>query len=155
MKNKTCCFTGHRIIPKDKYTEIQKCLETKLVQLISQDVIYYCTGGALGFDTFAALAILKLRFEFPHIRFILVLPCKDQTKGWKAEDIKIYNQIRDKADEVIYTSEHYYKGCMHKRNRYLIDNSSYCICYLTQNSGGTKYTVDYAIKKEVKIIMLP
>ena len=36
---------------------------------------------------------------------------------------------------------------MFKRNRHLIDNSSLCICYLTKNSGGTAFTVNYALKK--------
>ena len=31
-----------------------------------------------------------------------------------------------------------------KRNRHLIDNSSLCVCYLKEQSGGTVYTVTYA-----------
>lgn len=45
-----------------------------------------------------------------------------------------------------YTSEEYTRGCMHKRNRHLVDNSSACIAYLTESKGGTAYTVDYAAK---------
>ena len=33
---------------------------------------------------------------------------------------------------------------MHKRNRHLVDNSSRCICFLTEKTGGTFYTVNYA-----------
>ena len=35
-------------------------------------------------------------------------------------------------------------GCMHVRNRHLVDFSSYCICYQTKETGGTAYTVNYA-----------
>ena len=58
------------------------------------------------------------------------------------------------ADEVIYTSEEYGYGCMHKRNRRLVDDSSVCICYLTQMNGGTYYTVNYAKASGLKIINL-
>ena len=58
--------------------------------------------------------------------------------------IEEYNRIMKAADKVVYTSQDYYNGCMHKRNRHLVDNSSLCICYLNSNTGGTAYTVDYA-----------
>lgn len=46
----------------------------------------------------------------------------------------------------------YFKGCMHKRNRHLVDNSGYCICYLTRTQGGTAYTVDYALERGLPVI---
>ena len=152
IKNQTCCFTGHRIIPEKEYLIIQKRLEKELIELIHQGFRFFSAGGALGFDTIAASVVLKLKPEFPHIRLILVLPCKDQIKSWSEKDKKIYNQIQNKADKIVYTSEYYYNGCMHKRNRHLIDNSGICICYLTKDSGGTAYTVNYAKQKEIKII---
>lgn len=42
-------------------------------------------------------------------------------------------------------------GCMHRRNRHLVDNSGVCVCYLTRNSGGTAYTVNYAKKQGVNV----
>ena len=109
-------------------------------------------GGAIGFDTMAALSVLKLKAEFPHIRLILVLPCKDQTKGWHEEDVKIYSHILNRADKAVYISEKYYSGCMHKRNRHLVDNSGICICYLKKSSGGTFYTVSCAKQKGLRIL---
>ena len=150
LKEKTCCFTGHREIALPVET-IQYNLEKQLKELISSDVIYYGAGGALGFDTIAALTVIKLRQIYPHIKLIMVLPCKEQTKGWNSNDIEIYNYILNQADKVVYTSENYYPGCMHKRNRHLVDNSSHCICYLEKNTGGTAYTVNYAKEKELTI----
>lgn len=60
--------------------------------------------------------------------------------------------IKERADKVVYVSQIYTKGCMHKRNRYLVDNSSVCVCYLTENKGGTAYTVNYASSKDKMII---
>lgn len=154
MKGQTCCFTGHRNIPANEYSKIQKLLESELIQLIHQGVRYFGAGGALGFDTMAAQTVLKLRGEFRHIHLILVLPCIEQTKGWNVKNIKMYDQILSEADKVVYTSKHYYRGCMHKRNRYLVDNSDFCVCYLAKSNGGTAYTVDYARQKGLQIINL-
>ena len=107
-------------------------------------MIYYGAGGALGFDCLAAETVLRLREKYPKLRLILVLPCKDQTRGWKAEDKNKYEEIRQRADKTVYTSEVYATGCMHKRNRHLVNCSSVCVCYQTQSRGGTAYTVNYA-----------
>lgn len=80
------------------------------------------------------------------------MPCINQTKGWSKKNIEIYDSIKQQADKIIYTSNEYTRGCMHKRNRYLIDNSSLCICFLTKNKGGTFYTVNYAKKQSLKVI---
>ena len=65
-----------------------------------------------------------------------------------------YERIMKAADKVTYTSEQYYSGCMHKRNRHLVDNSSVCVCYLTESTGGTAYTVEYAHKNNLTVINL-
>ena len=154
MKKQTCCFTGHRKIPADKLPKIKKLLKSELKNLIHQGVQYFSAGGALGFDTMAALTVLKLKEEYPQIRLILVLPCKTQTKGWAENDMKTYNQIREKSDKVVYISQEYTRGCMHMRNRHLVDSSEVCICYLINLKGGTAYTVDYAQRKDLRIINL-
>ena len=117
-------------------------------------LLYFGTGGALGFDTMAAQTVLALKPRFPHIKLILVLPCQTQTKRWSENDQKIYNLIRHQADKIVYMSEHYYKGCMHARNRHLVDNSSICVCYLTASHGGTAYTVNYALQQGLRVINL-
>ncbi len=58
------------------------------------------------------------------------------------------------ADKVVYTSQEYTRGCMFKRNRYLVDNSGVCVCYLARDAGGTAYTVNYAKRQGLEIINL-
>lgn len=152
MKNITCCFTGHREIPAGKYAEIKKRLEKEIEILIHQDVIYFTDGGALGFDTLAALTVLEFRKQYPQIKLIMVLPCKEQDKMWSDSDKRIYASILERADKIIYTSEYYHRGCMHIRNRYLADCSGHCIAYLEKPTGGTAYTVNYIQKKGIKVI---
>lgn len=98
-----------------------------------------------------AKAYVQLKKQYSHIRLILVLPCLSQTKGWSEKDIEIYEDIKRQADKIVYTSKEYTRGCMHKRNRHLVDNSSACIAYLTESTGGTAYTVDYARKRGLTV----
>ena len=154
MREQTCCFTGHRRIPTEEQAAITGRLERVIVSLYHQGIRYYGAGGALGFDTLAAQTVIHLRKSCPGMKLILVLPCLTQTRGWRPEDVAEYERIKSQADKVVYTSQQYTPGCMHKRNRHLVDNSSVCICYLTKDSGGTAYTVDYAKNKGLKIINL-
>lgn len=154
MRNKTCCFTGHRELPFWERSKIAARLERTIIDLISQDVRFYGAGGALGFDTLAAQTVLKLKKKYPNIKLILVLPCLTQTRGWPARDVEEYERIKAQADKVVYTSQEYTKGCMFKRNRHMVDNSSVCICYLTKEAGGTAYTVAYAKSKKLNVINL-
>lgn len=147
----TCCFTGHRVIPSGEKETIRSLLETAIEKAIQDGYRFFKTGGALGFDTLAAQTVLELKQQYPHIRLILVLPCINQTHGWKQADVDEYERIKALADKVVYTSKEYRTGCMHKRNCHLVDNSSLCICYLTKLSGGTAYTVRYAERKGVYI----
>lgn len=152
MKEKTCCFTGHRDIPSGQYQKIFAKTEEAIEGLINNGYLYFGSGGALGFDTIAAFAVLKLKKRYPNIRLILVLPCLSQTRGWTREDIAIYEDTKNKADKIVYTSQEYSRGCMHKRNRHLVDNSSVCISYLTESRGGTFYTVNYARSKGLAVL---
>ncbi|MBE6038281.1 MAG: DUF1273 domain-containing protein [Anaerofustis stercorihominis] len=147
MKNKTCCFTGHRKIPADEVAIIEKRTEEAVINLIGKGYRFFGTGGALGYDTVAATVVLKLKLIYPHIRLILVLPCRDQANLWSNRDREIYENIKRSADKIVYVSEKYTYDCMQKRNRHLVDHSAVCICYLKKSSGGTAYTVDYALKK--------
>ena len=151
LKKNTCCFCGHRVIPSDEKETIRKSLKIAVEKAIQNGYRYFKTGGALGFDTMAAQTVLDLKRQYPSIRLILVLPCVNQTTGWKQDDIDEYERIKALADKVVYTSMKYHSGCMHKRNRHLVDNSSLCICYLIKLSGGTAYTVRYAESKGVYI----
>ena len=151
MREITCCFTGHRKIPPEERAGITDRLERVIVSLYQQGIRAYEAGGALGFDALAAQTVLHLRESYPGMKLILVLPCLTQTRGWRLEDVTEYEGIKAQADEAIYTAQQYTRGCMHKRNRYMVDHSGVCICYLTKDSGGTAYTVNYAKKKGLNV----
>lgn len=152
-KEFTCCFSGHRKLTLQQtcsaYDETIKTIK----RLIERGYKRFCCGGALGYDTLAAQAVIELRERFD-IKLVLILPCVNQDQRWNTKDKSIYNQIKGEADEVIYTAQEYASGCMHKRNRALVDSSSVCVCFLKTQSGGTAYTVEYAKKRGLEVINL-
>ena len=151
-KADTCCFTGHRDISGVTYKTLADRTERLMLGLIRRNYRYFVCGGAVGFDTFAALMVLSLRKRGADIKLVLMLPCRDQTAKWSDYDKAVYAQILSQADEVIYCSEEYFPGCMQKRNRAMVDASSACICYLTEPHGGTYQTAMYAREKGLAIV---
>ncbi len=154
MKDKTCCFTGHRKLSFEEITRLSPALDRTVRELIAKGITYFGTGGAIGFDTLAAQTVLRLRREFPHIRLILVLPCRNQPQGWSELDREVYEEILRRADKVVYIAERYTSDCMLTRNRHLVDHSGTCVYYLTHYGGGTGYTVTYAEKNGLTMIPL-
>lgn len=154
MKVKTCCFTGHRHMDEVNTPAILQKVETEMEKLMFLGVRQFCTGGALGFDTLCARAIMNLKKRYPCIIFTLVLPCKTQAHGWNKANQAEYQLIMNSADKVIFTSEEYHRGCMHVRNRKLVDLSTYCIAYLRTNAGGTFYTVNYAKQQGLVVVAI-
>jgi len=152
MKEKNCCFTGHRIIKKSEIDLIKLKLKQEIIKLINNDVNVFICGGALGFDTIAALEVLEQKKIYEDVQLIMALPCKEQDKNWKEKEKIIYKNILKSADEIVYISDEFSKDCMLKRNRYMVDNSSFCICYLRKKRSGTAYTVNYAKIKNLTLI---
>lgn len=155
IRENTCCFTGHRILPKAERQALCVRLREEISRMAKKGIDTFLAGGALGFDTLAAQTVLGLRGEeLPQLRLVLVLPCRDQERLWNERDQQLYHDLLRQADEVIYTGDLYSRECMFVRNRYLVDHSSHCLCYLTRDRGGTAYTVRYAEKQGLEMINL-
>jgi uncharacterized phage-like protein YoqJ len=154
MITKTACFTGHRHLLQEKQDSLSLLIDQAISEAYKDNYRRFLCGGALGFDTLAATRIILFRKEHPDIKLTLVVPCENQSLHWCKEDQSVYRHIREQADEVIILSPLYYQGCMQTRNRYMVDHSSLCICYLFSFRGGTAYTVRYAAYCNIDIINL-
>ena len=147
----TCCFTGHRIISNEKKKAIFNKTREVVVSLIEKGVRFFGVGGAIGYDTIAAHVILSLKDKYPFIKLIVVCPCKNQDLKWNEVDKRVYRDILNSADKVVVLADTYYDGCMQARNKHLVDNSKYCVCYLEHMRGGTYNTVKYAQRQKIDI----
>ena len=151
---KTVCFTGHRQIFYDQREDLLRVLHQEIEKQICEGAEVFRAGGALGFDTLAALAVLHAKRRHPQLRLELILPCPTQTANWAAEDIRCYEKIRKKADSYRYVSEFYYDGVLQARNNQLVDGSDVCIAYLQTSHGGSAYTSARAIRQGLEFINL-
>lgn len=157
IREKTCCFTGHRVIPKEELLPLRMRLRREIRRLHEERGIeIFLAGGALGFDTLAAQEVLLARdMGVEPIYLVLVLPCLEQAANWPLKDARLYEELITQADEVIYTGDLYTEGCMHVRNRYVVDHSALCLAYCKNDRrGGTAYTVHYAERQGLEIINL-
>lgn len=152
MKNNVCCFTGHRTIKEEDAKIIIGALDTQINRLVERGVSIFRSGGAMGFDTLAALCVIKCRQKNPNVRLVLFLPCRDQARFWGEYEKGVHEYIIANADEVVYTSDEYWDGCMLHRNRLMVEGAGCCIAYCNRKRSGTAYTVAYAEKRGLKII---
>lgn len=154
IQTNTCCFTGHRIIPNEALPTVKRALDFEIRRLYAVGVRNYITGGALGFDTLAAEAVINFKRERPDVLLILALPCGDHDAHWSDAQRKRSNVIKHHADLVHIIAPSYYTGCMMKRNRHMVDNSAYCVSYCKKSYGGTFSTLSYAKRKGLEITEL-
>ena len=62
-----------------------------------------------------------------------------------------FNKIIKKADFVKEINDHYFTGCYQVRNEWMVDRSNLVIAVFNGNKSGTKNTVDYAMKRHIKV----
>ncbi len=154
---RSICFTGHRELSgmEKKITAIR--LSKLLTKLANEHGLLDCyAGGAIGFDTLAALSVLSLKKRIPNLKLHLILPCEGQEKSWSEEQKTAYYMIKEQADSVRTLSPFFYNGCMQIRNRELLEHADLCIAYLRPStaSGGSLNTVLQATKMGIPIINL-
>ena len=154
MRDKTCCFTGHRRIPPEDLTFLTERLDECLYRLIDEGIYRFRAGGAMGFDRLAAERVLEMRRRFDFVHLDLILPCHGQTRGWPTEEAVAYRRIMAEADRVVFLQEQYSDGCMQRRNLQLLAGSSVCVCYQTHAGGGTAFTVTHAKRQGLRVINL-
>lgn len=152
MYKDTCCFTGHKALPANKINEILINLDREIDKLIAKGVTVFISGGALGFDQIAALLVVAKKEMGRNICLIFALPCKNQDALWNEKQRNLYNSLLSEADNVIYVSESDDPFCMKRRNKYIVEHSTFCICALLHEKSGTAQTVRFARKKGLTII---
>jgi len=160
ISDTVACFTGHR--PQklswkfndndENYKRVWAETLDKIESAVQRGYHTFITGMALGFDLMCADIVLWLKDEYPEIKLLGALPCKDQTKYWKEEDKEMYNKILSQLDGIRCIYDKYIgPECMFERNRYMINNSSLVIALFDGKAGGTKQTIEYAKNQGLKI----
>lgn len=148
----TCaCFTGHRAMTESEKRSAAAEIERAIASLAARGILHYYAGGAVGFDMVAAVTVLNAKQYAPALTLTLALPCRNHTLKWGRAERELFERVASLADEVIYVSEDYHRGCMQQRNCYMVDRSAVCLSYLKEPKGGTYNTVRYAERQGLEI----
>ena len=147
----TCVFTGHREMEENfNVKELKKSIEYYL----SKGVKTFYNGGAVGFDLLSAETVLKLKKKHD-IKLVVCVPFYGQETRYSKADKARYAKILKNADEVVILADSYYKGCLLRRNDYMIERADCMIAYLKKEEGGTAYTVKkFRVKKSEEILFV-
>ena len=151
-KIQAVCFTGHRDIDACSAYLVPSTLKAIICEAVGRGARRFLAGGAMGFDTIAALCVLEMKNQFPDIKLELILPCRNQANKWSEINKRVYDSILERADRVEYLHDVYTATCMHDRNKRLVDCADLVISYLTHNGGGTAHTVAYALKQGRELV---
>lgn len=152
-----CCFTGHRpekllISEKEAKDLLQKKIYNQIVWHGKREFI---TGMSRGVDIWAAEIVLEAKKEFfdasGDIKLIAALPYLGFEDKWDQEWKNRYSRVIREADYVIEISQKYCGGCYQRRNEWMVEHSSLVIALWNEKPSGTKNTIDYAIKQDVKV----
>lgn len=153
QKAQSAAFTGHRYIPYSKYPVLKVTLRQHIKTLYAQGIRNFYCGMAIGFDMLAAETVLSLRTELQGLILIAVIPYRKQSEKWSDTNRSRYNAILCKTDRTILLCENYYKGCLLRRNDYMLSHSCHIIAYFDgNNEGGTFYTCRKATELSIPII---
>ena len=158
----SCCFTGHRPekLPWGEDEQDPSCLEIKdklaasVVRAYEAGYRHFLCGMARGADFYFCEAVLALREQMPDVTLEAVIPCEEQAARWSERERERWFSLVERCDGETMLQHHYDKGCMLRRNRYLVDHSSMLIAVYDGMLGGTMYTLSYAMKRGLETVIL-
>lgn len=144
--NQTCCLIGPRQINDGEVLRLQTRLDEEIGRAAEQGVLYFVSGAMPGFQTLAALAVLKQQRKNPAIHLVLVLPMEGVFRPANALDAIIFAFIKDRASHIV-----------HSRNcpRYQLVCSGFCIYYLPPEYRFSSANLLLAQARQKGLVCLP
>lgn len=163
-EQRVCCFTGHRPdkMPWGADESDPRCLRVKeeisraLERAYALGYRHFISGMARGGDLYFAEAVLELRERYPDVLLECARPCESQSSRWPWEEQRRYDGILERCNYETMVQHTYDRGCMMRRNRYMVDHSTRIIAlYDGVPTGGTARTLAYALQKGLESDIIP
>ena len=160
--NCTCCVTGHRPekLPWGMDERDSRCLLLKrsvsreIEGLYRRGFRHFISGMAMGSDLYFAEAALELREKYPDLSVEGAVPCPTQADRWPEPQRRRWRDILDRCDLETVVQQHYDRFCMHRRDRYMVERAAAILAVFDGTSGGTQYTLNYAMDRGLDILLL-
>lgn len=162
-RQSACAFTGHRPnkLPWGYDETDDRCLALKKRMVDAIEVAYeqgyrhFICGMALGCDLYFCEAALALRERHEDVTIEAAIPCPGQASRWPQKERERYDAMVTACDYETVIAQHYHPGCMQRRDRYMVDHASMLIGAFDGSSGGTRYTMIYAIGQKLNVVDIP
>lgn len=139
-KENTAVFIGHN----ECYGVTSEQIKGAIVSLIDKGVTDFLSGGQGGFDRLCGRCVYEVKKQYPNINNYLVIPYLS---------FNVYNQ--ELFDSIVYPDgfeKYHFKAAIPARNKFMVENANYAICYVNHGWGGAAKTYERAKKKGLNII---
>ena len=101
MKDKTCCFTGHRPEKlKRNETQVKEALERAIEAAVSRGFTHFISGMARGVDLWAAQLVLELKKQNPDKTFYTLTENQICTDMKLITPEKVLQVLKEEINEV-------------------------------------------------------
>ena len=147
-RQESCCFTGHRPakLPWGYNESDPRCV--KLKERIADAVLlayqegyrHFLCGMAQGCDLYFCEAVLALRERYPEVTVEAAIPCPTQADAWPEAERERYRNLVARCDMETMVSD-----------TYMVDHAMLLIAAFDGTAGGTRYTVEYALRRGIEI----
>ena len=162
-KQESCAFTGHRPekLPwgDDEFdprcTELRRRIADALERAYDEGWRHFLCGMAQGCDLYFCEEVQNLKRIRDGVTLEAALPYAEHGERWNPSQKKKYLELLEGCDKIKVVTPFYGPGCMLARDRYLVDHASLLLAAYDGTPGGTKYTVEYALKRRVEVRYLP
>ena len=133
-----CTFYGHR----ECYSLDEQVLIDAIEDLIRKGVDTFYVGNQGQFDSAVYASLKRLRKKHQRIRVCVVLAYLPTEK----------NEYNDLTDTMYPEIEGHPKFAIERRNRWMIEASDYCLCYINHTWGGA-YKFAHLVKRRGKAVI--
>ncbi len=148
----TCCFTGHRPERLDMpEKDVINWLDEQIHKAVEDGYKVFISGMQRGVDIWAAEIVLNMKKEGSPVQLVAACAFKGMENRWEDDWKKRYHAILSSSDDIVYVGNHPSRSAFFMRNRWMVDRSAKLIAVYTGAPGGTKETINYAVKKGLVI----
>lgn len=116
---------------------------------------HFISGMARGGDLLFCEAVLRIKQRHPEVILEAAIPYAGQASRWGTSQRERYQRLLAQCDLQTLIQQDYTRGCMLRRNYYMVERSSRLIAlYDGTPGGGTCNTLLYAIRRALDVIQL-
>lgn len=160
----SCAFTGHRpeSLPWREDESDPRCLALKrrlyqaLERAYDKGYRHFICGMAKGADVYFCEAVIRLRDAHSDVTLEAAVPFPGQSDRWSRADKERYQRLLSQCDLETLIQQAHSPGCMHRRNRYMVDHAGLLIAVFNgqPRGSGTLSTLNYAMLQGVETDIL-